>query len=154
MKSNLKNPVQLKLINQIWEGTEIHPNSIEGREKEFFGLSYGEDTYDYLNYIAALLTVVDYCKNMLSLDEIKELPEFENINLGTQYSTEAWEKIMAIVMTDWGRVSCYQHWLNGKIGNFGSFQTSLFQAYMNADSSNKEKLEVAYPEWFTQNYQL
>ena len=43
----------------------------------------------------------------------------------------------------------YQKWNSGQIGNFGSFQTTILQAYQLADSNNREKLESAFPEWFT-----
>ena len=45
----------------------------------------------------------------------------------------------------------YQDWLDHKIGNFGSFQTTILQAYTRADNSNKEILERAYPDWFVRD---
>ncbi|NUQ82031.1 MAG: hypothetical protein HUU10_10505 [Bacteroidetes bacterium] len=45
--------------------------------------------------------------------------------------------------------SLYDRWNDGEIGNFGSFQTTILQAYRIADNSNRERLEMAYPEWFT-----
>lgn len=42
----------------------------------------------------------------------------------------------------------FQAWRDGKIGNFGSFQTAIFNAYKIADSSNEKLLQVAYPNWF------
>lgn len=46
--------------------------------------------------------------------------------------------------------SQFEKWQAGEFpaGNFGSFQTLIFRAYALADSVNKRKLEVAYPEWF------
>jgi hypothetical protein len=47
-----------------------------------------------------------------------------------------------------GGSTLYQRWGRGEISNFGSFQTTLLQAYQIADSGNREKLEIAFPEWF------
>lgn len=47
-----------------------------------------------------------------------------------------------------GPDSVYQLWLDKKMGNFGSFQTAMMQAYLAASSDNKKKLDKAYPEWF------
>jgi len=46
------------------------------------------------------------------------------------------------------KTTLYQKWVNREIGNFGSFQTTILQAYQIADSNNREKLEQAFPEWF------
>lgn len=43
----------------------------------------------------------------------------------------------------------FQMWLAGEVGNFGSFQTALFEAYAKADSGNTKKLNEAFPHWFT-----
>jgi len=43
----------------------------------------------------------------------------------------------------------FQLWNDGKIGNFGSFQTTIFQAYRLADNGNRERLQMAFPDWFT-----
>jgi hypothetical protein len=42
----------------------------------------------------------------------------------------------------------YQMWLDGELKNLGSFVTALFEAYLRADSNNREKLDTAFPEWF------
>jgi hypothetical protein len=44
--------------------------------------------------------------------------------------------------------SVYERWMDGEIGHFGSFHTTLLDAYRLADSSNREKLEQVFPEWF------
>jgi hypothetical protein len=44
--------------------------------------------------------------------------------------------------------SLYERWNDNEIGNFGSFQTLIFEAYRQADSNNRNILEVAYPHWF------
>jgi hypothetical protein len=48
--------------------------------------------------------------------------------------------------------SLYQDWIDGKIGNFGSFQTTILEAYKIADGGNRKKLEEAYPYWFLPGY--
>lgn len=45
-------------------------------------------------------------------------------------------------------LTLYSKWNRGEIGNFGSFQTTILQAYQIADSGNREKLDAAFPEWF------
>lgn len=47
-----------------------------------------------------------------------------------------------------GAVTLHEQWLNGRIGNFGSFQTKLFDAFTQADGGNKAKLRAAFPYWF------
>jgi hypothetical protein len=42
----------------------------------------------------------------------------------------------------------FEQWIAGEVGNFGSFHTTLLEAYRLADSSNRTKLEQAFPEWF------
>jgi hypothetical protein len=42
----------------------------------------------------------------------------------------------------------YQMWLDGELRNLGSFAQSLLETYMKADSSNRAKLDNAFPEWF------
>lgn len=44
----------------------------------------------------------------------------------------------------------YEYWNMGHIGNFGSFQTTILQAYQIADSGNRERLEQAFPMWFVE----
>lgn len=44
----------------------------------------------------------------------------------------------------------YQKWNDNEIGNFGSFQTYILQAYRIASGDNKEKLEQVFPEWFVE----
>jgi len=44
--------------------------------------------------------------------------------------------------------SLYDRWNDGEIGNFGSFHTAILQAYRLADNSNRDRLELAFPEWF------
>jgi hypothetical protein len=44
--------------------------------------------------------------------------------------------------------SVYERWINGEIGQFGSFHTALLDAYRLASSGNRELLEQAFPEWF------
>jgi hypothetical protein len=39
-------------------------------------------------------------------------------------------------------------WYNGKLPNMGSFSTKLYDLYMIADSGNRERLEIAFPEDF------
>lgn len=39
-------------------------------------------------------------------------------------------------------------WLDGKVGNFGNFQTTLFKAFQYADLKNRERLTAAFPDWF------
>jgi len=39
------------------------------------------------------------------------------------------------------------------IGNLGSFSTALFELFMKADNTNKEKLGSVYPEYY-EAYQL
>jgi len=46
------------------------------------------------------------------------------------------------------KTTLYSKWNRGEIGNFGSFQTTILHAYQIADSGNREKLEIAFPEWF------
>lgn len=46
------------------------------------------------------------------------------------------------------KATLYSKWNRGEIGNFGSFQTTLLQAYQIADEGNREKLDAAFPEWF------
>lgn len=43
----------------------------------------------------------------------------------------------------------FERWQNREIGNFGSFQTTILQAYQIADNDNRERLQVAFPYWFT-----
>lgn len=50
------------------------------------------------------------------------------------------------------KTTLYQRWNRGEIGNFGSFQTTILQAYQIADEGNREKLEAAFPEWFVLKY--
>lgn len=42
----------------------------------------------------------------------------------------------------------YDRWNEGEISNLGGFQTLMFEAYRQADSSNRKILETAYPDWF------
>lgn len=44
--------------------------------------------------------------------------------------------------------SLYYFWNAGKVGNFGSFQTKIFEAYRIADCGNMEILQNAFPRWF------
>ena len=46
----------------------------------------------------------------------------------------------------------FQHWNEGTISNFGSFQTFILNAYRVADSQNMKKLEEAFPEWFKKEF--
>jgi hypothetical protein len=43
----------------------------------------------------------------------------------------------------------YEQWNDGEIRGFGSFQTTMLQAYRLADAGNRAILETAYPRWFT-----
>ena len=45
-------------------------------------------------------------------------------------------------------MTLYEKWSSREWVNFGSFQTTILQAYQIADSGNKERLELAFPEWF------
>ncbi|MGN6804247.1 MAG: hypothetical protein ACTHJN_20280 [Ginsengibacter sp.] len=47
----------------------------------------------------------------------------------------------------------YQHWNEGSLSNFGSFQTYILKAYRVADSGNMRKLEEAFPEWFLKKFE-
>lgn len=49
--------------------------------------------------------------------------------------------------------SLYDKWNEGLAGftNFGSYQTTILQAYRIADNSNRAILEKAYPWWFAVN---
>lgn len=47
-------------------------------------------------------------------------------------------------------MTTYEKWISGQIGNFGSFHTTLLNAYRLADGGNRESLEKAFPEWFTE----
>jgi hypothetical protein len=42
----------------------------------------------------------------------------------------------------------FEEWYNNRLPGLGSFQLSIFQAYLKADSGNKEKLIQAFPDWF------
>ena len=44
--------------------------------------------------------------------------------------------------------SLYEDWNAGKIGNFGSFHTSLLKTYQLADAENQKFLADAFPVWF------
>ena len=44
--------------------------------------------------------------------------------------------------------STFQKYMDGEIGNFGSFHTALLELYKLADGGNRKKLETAFPEWF------
>jgi hypothetical protein len=46
------------------------------------------------------------------------------------------------------RLTSYEKWLSGELRNLGSFADSLMETYLKADSSNRTKLEQAFPEWF------
>jgi hypothetical protein len=48
----------------------------------------------------------------------------------------------------------FQHWNEGSISNFGSFQTCILKAYQVADNTNMQKLEQAFPEWFIKKFSL
>jgi hypothetical protein len=45
-------------------------------------------------------------------------------------------------------ITTYQAWNQGLITGFGSFHTTLLQAYRIADEGNRRKLEKAFPDWF------
>lgn len=42
----------------------------------------------------------------------------------------------------------YDQWINGEMRNPGAFQSTIFNAYAQADGSNRRKLVKAFPEWF------
>ena len=42
----------------------------------------------------------------------------------------------------------FEQWQNNEIGNFGSFQTSIFKVYQEAGTNNQEALANAFPDWF------
>ena len=50
--------------------------------------------------------------------------------------------------------STYELWKSGKIGNFGSFHTSLLKTYGLADADNQKRLADAFPEWFKTQAQM
>ena len=45
-------------------------------------------------------------------------------------------------------MTTYQEWNDGLISGFGSFHTTLLQAYKNASCANRQYLELSFPEWF------
>jgi hypothetical protein len=45
----------------------------------------------------------------------------------------------------------YKAWAEGKIGNFGKFQTEIFKAYGLADFANEKLLQSIYPNWFVKD---
>lgn len=77
---------------------------------------------------------------------------------GTPALSSNWAEIMGVeeigcpkcleaYRSDKGKTT-YEKWIDGDIGNFGSFHTSLLETYQMADSNNRIKLETAFPEWF------
>lgn len=50
--------------------------------------------------------------------------------------------------------SLYQKWIDREIENFGTFQTTILQAYVYADNRNKERLQKAFPHWFLTSDEL
>lgn len=46
----------------------------------------------------------------------------------------------------------FEIWKDGLIGNFGSFQTTLFETYKIADCGNMRRLEEAFPNWFLKKF--
>lgn len=46
----------------------------------------------------------------------------------------------------------FEMWKEGLIGNFGSFQTTIFEAYKIADCGNMKRLEEAFPNWFVKKF--
>jgi len=46
--------------------------------------------------------------------------------------------------------SLFQKWMRQEHGytNFGSFQTTILQAYKLADLDNRKRLRIAFPAWF------
>ena len=62
-------------------------------------------------------------------------------------------KVLTTKKTDM-KATTFIHWDNGRVGNFGSFKTSILQAYRLADSGNRKRLETAFPEWFVEEYEL
>ena len=47
----------------------------------------------------------------------------------------------------------FQHWNEGTISNFGSFQTYILKAYRVADRDNMDRLEATFPEWFVKKFE-
>ena len=45
-------------------------------------------------------------------------------------------------------ITTYEAWNRGLISGFGSFHTTILQAYRIADEGNRRKLQKAFPEWF------
>ena len=48
----------------------------------------------------------------------------------------------------------FEMWKEGLIGNFGSFQTIILEAYKIADGGNMKRLEEAFPNWFVKKFPL
>ena len=46
----------------------------------------------------------------------------------------------------------FEMWKEGLIGNFGSFQTKILEAYKIADGGNMKRLEEAFPNWFLKKF--
>lgn len=46
----------------------------------------------------------------------------------------------------------FEMWKEGLIGNFGCFQTTIFEAYKIADCRNMKRLEEAFPNWFVKKF--
>lgn len=46
----------------------------------------------------------------------------------------------------------FEMWKEGLIVNFGSFQTTLFEAHKIADCGNMKRLEEAFPNWFVKKF--
>jgi len=42
----------------------------------------------------------------------------------------------------------YQRWNAGTISGLGSFHTELLNLYRLADAGNRERLDIAFPEYF------
>lgn len=49
-------------------------------------------------------------------------------------------------------LTLYQMWQERLIGNFGSFQTKILEAYQIADEGNMRRLEEAFPNWFVKKF--
>lgn len=49
-------------------------------------------------------------------------------------------------------MTLYEMWRERLIGNFGSFQTKILEAYQIADLGNMRRLEEAFPNWFVKKF--
>jgi hypothetical protein len=85
----------------------------------------------------------------ISIEEYNKMSERLKIELLEQYFNNNGMYPEHNVQGNKSKSSVYENWIEGKIGNFGSFHTALLNLYKLADNSNRKKLEIAFPDWFT-----